>query len=77
MLAGLRQLTGAPVTAGARLEADLGLDSLALATLAATLRERFGERVNLSGYLAELELDELIELTAGQVADYVAGQVER
>jgi acyl carrier protein len=73
----LRQLTGAPVSAEARLEADLGLDSLAMAALAASLRAEFGDRVDLSGYLAELELDQLIELTAGQVADFVAGRTVR
>jgi acyl carrier protein len=68
----LRRLAGGPVTAGSRLEADLGLDSLAVAELAATLRAEFGNRVDLAGYLAELEFEELIELTAGQVADFVA-----
>ena len=75
MLDVLRSITGAPVTADVRLEADLGLDSLDVATLAAALRVRFGDRVELTGYLAELELDELIELTAGQLADFVAGQL--
>ena len=68
----LRQLAGAPVSAESRLEADLGLDSLAVAALAGTLRAEFGDRVDLAGYLAGLELDELIELTARQVADFVA-----
>jgi acyl carrier protein len=73
----LRQLTGAPVAAGARLEADLGLDSLELVALAGALRDRFGDRVDLPSYLAGLELDELIELTAEQLAHFVAGQVPR
>ncbi len=68
----LRQIVGAPVTADARLEADLGLDSLELVALAGALRDRFGDRVDLPGYLAELELDELIELTAEQLARFVA-----
>jgi acyl carrier protein len=71
----LRQLIGAPVSADARLEADLGLDSLDLTALAAVLRLRFGDRLDLAGFLAGLELDELIALTAGQLADWVANQL--
>jgi acyl carrier protein len=70
----LRQLANAPVRPESRLEADLGLDSLAIAALAGTLRARFGGRVDLAGYLAGLELDELIELNAQQVADYLASR---
>ncbi|HEU5268725.1 MAG TPA: acyl carrier protein [Jatrophihabitans sp.] len=72
VLDALGQFVGVPVAAGDRLETDLGLDSLELATLAATLRDRFGDRVDLSDYLAGLELDQLIELTAGQLAAFVA-----
>jgi len=72
VLDALGQVAGVPVAADDRLEADLGLDSLELATLAVTLRDRFGDRVDLSDYLAGLELDELIELTAGQLAAFVA-----
>lgn len=68
----LRRLSGVPVGPESRLEADLGLDSLAIAELAATLRAEFGDRVDLAGHLAGLELDELIGLTAGQLADLVA-----
>jgi hypothetical protein len=46
-----------------------------LAAFAAALRTRFGDRVELTAHLAELELDELIELTAGQVAAFVASRL--
>lgn len=72
----LRRLASVPVGPESRLEADLGLDSLAVAALAGALRAEFGDRVDLAGYLAGLELDELIELTAGQVADFVAGRTD-
>jgi len=68
----LGRVTGVPVAADARLESDLGMDSLELAALAAELRGRFGSRVDLGEYLAGLELDELIELTAGDLAEYLA-----
>lgn len=73
MLDALGRLAGGTVAADDRLEADLGLDSLEVAALAAMLREQFGDRVDLAGFLAGLELDQLIELTAGELAGYVAG----
>lgn len=77
VLGALGRVTGAPVAAGARLEGDLGMDSLELAALAAELRTRFGNRVDLPGYLAGLELDELIELTARDLAEYLAERADR
>jgi acyl carrier protein len=70
----LRPIVGASA-ADARLEADLGMDSLELAAFAAALRARFGDRVELADHLAQLELDELIGLTAGQVAAFVASRL--
>lgn len=75
MLAVVGRVTGAPVVADARLETDLGMDSLELATLAAELRGWFGNRVDLGGYLAGLELDELIDLTAGRLAGHLADRL--
>ncbi|WP_026425620.1 phosphopantetheine-binding protein [Actinokineospora inagensis] len=51
---------------------DLGLESIDLVTLAGLLTERFGPRVNLAEHLAEFDLDDVIGLTVGQIADYVA-----
>lgn len=74
VLEALRPIAGA-VAADARLEAELGMDSLELAAFAAALHARFGDRVKLADHLAGLELDELIELTAGQVAAFVASRL--
>src|SRR5690348_17190037 len=57
---------GARVTAASRLEADLRLDSLEVAALC-------GAGVDLAGYLAGLEIDEIIALTVGDVLGYVGG----
>lgn len=65
----------AALAPGTRLDGDLFLDSIELAALAAALRERFGPRVDLVGYVADLELDAVIELTLAQVAAYVGEQV--
>ena len=73
----LRQVVGAPARTADRLEADLGLDSLEVAALATGLRARFGDRVRLPDLLASLELDRLIDLTAADVAGYVADRVSQ
>ncbi|MGW2181135.1 acyl carrier protein [Streptomyces sp. NPDC001732] len=51
---------------------DLELESIDLVTLAGSLREHYGEKVNVALFVADLELDEIIALTVGQLVDYVA-----
>jgi hypothetical protein len=62
----------AAVTAGSRIEGDLGLDSLEVARWAELLTAAYGEPVALLDFLATLDVDQLIGLTVGDVADYVA-----
>ncbi len=64
-------LLSAGISSATRLEGDLCLDSLDLAALGALLRDRYGTAVNLAGYVAGLDIDEIIELTAGDVTGYV------
>jgi len=64
-------LLGAGLSAATRLEGDLGLDSLDLAALGAVLRDRYGTAVELVAYVAGLDIDEIIELTVGDVTGYV------
>ena len=48
------------------------LDSVELATLGELLRKRYGDRVDLAGFVATLDLDQLIGLTVADIAGYVA-----
>ncbi|GAB3532309.1 acyl carrier protein [Phytohabitans suffuscus] len=75
-LAGLlRDVTGederwaAAVTPESRLEDDLRLESVEVAALGEALRERYG--VDLPAHLAALDLDELVDLTVGDLARLV------
>ncbi|HEX4091196.1 MAG TPA: hypothetical protein VHZ33_20995 [Trebonia sp.] len=61
------------IAAATRLEGDLRLDSLDLAALSALLRERHGTAVDLAGYVAGLDIDQIIGLTVADVAAYVTG----
>ena len=68
---GDESLLSAGISAATRLERDLCLDSLDLVALGALLRDRYGTAVDLVGYVAGLDIDEIIELTVGDVCDYV------
>jgi acyl carrier protein len=54
---------------------DLELESIDLVALAGALREHYGDRVNVALFIADLELDEIIALSVGQLVDYVAGSL--
>jgi acyl carrier protein len=53
--------------------ADLELESIDLVALAGRLQEHYGERVNVAEFLADKDLDEVIELTVGALVRFVAG----
>ncbi|MGW0523644.1 phosphopantetheine-binding protein [Crossiella sp. NPDC003009] len=55
---------------------DLELESIDLVALAAELEERYGSRVNFAEFIAELELEQIIALTVGQLVDYVVGALD-
>ncbi len=59
------------------LDGDLLLDSIELAALGQRLRQRHGDRVDLVGYVAGLDIDQIIALTVADVAAYVATTSER
>jgi acyl carrier protein len=78
IIALLTDVTGADaswadrLTAPSRLEGDLHLDSLELAAFAARLRSVYGDGVDLAAFIAGLDIDQLIGLSVGDLADYVS-----
>jgi hypothetical protein len=74
----LRQATGeddaflAGIGPDTRLDGDLLVDSLELAALDVLLRQRYGDGVDLVGYVAGLDIDEIVALTVADVAGHVA-----
>ncbi|MGO1056858.1 phosphopantetheine-binding protein [Crossiella sp. CA198] len=64
------------VTMDSTFHDDLELESIDLVALAGQLEERYGARVNFAEFIAELELDEIIALTVGQLVDYVVGALD-
>jgi acyl carrier protein len=53
-------------------EGDLELESIEFVKLAAMLAERYGDRVDFVAFLAAKEVDEIIEMTVGEVVVHVA-----
>ncbi|MGP4023613.1 hypothetical protein [Actinomadura sp. 3N407] len=51
----------------------LALESIEFAALADLLRARYGDDADLSAFIAGLDLDQILNLTVGDVADHVAG----
>ncbi|MFL6111337.1 MAG: methyltransferase domain-containing protein [Catenulispora sp.] len=62
------------ITPATTLDGSLELESVELTALSQALRERFGPQVDLSSYVAELGVDEIIALTVGDVAAYVTAR---
>lgn len=75
----LRAVTGesaewaARITPDSAIEGDLGMSSMEVAELAERLGAVFGDRVDLTSYVAELDIDQLIGLTVADLVDYVEG----
>ncbi len=72
---GDEELLGFTITPATTFHEDLQLESVDLVGFAGDLGEHYGDRVNLAEYLSELDLDDVIALTVGQIADYVAGRI--
>lgn len=68
---GLGEMT--TITRDTRLLNDLAMESVDLVALGFQLQAHYGEAVNLAEFLAGFDLDSIIDLRAGQLADYVAG----
>ena len=62
----------AQVTPDSRLEGDLRLESIDLAALGESLRLAYGDQVDIAAFVADLDIDQIIGLTAGDLATYVA-----
>jgi acyl carrier protein len=65
------------VTTSSALERDLWLDSVELAALAVQIRSAYGTRADLAAFLSDLEVDELIGVTVGDLVGYIAGCLDR
>lgn len=71
-LIGEDYLLDVEVTMDTTFSDDLAVESVEFVALAEKLQDRYGERVDFAALIAEMELDEIIGMTVGQVVRYVA-----
>lgn len=76
-LVGDLDVLGIRIGPDTRFHDDLQLESIDLVTFSSLLAEHFGPDVNLADFLTQMELDEVIELRIGDIADYVASRLEQ
>lgn len=67
-------LLDGPLTMDTSFDQDLQLESIEFVALSEQLLEAYGEQVDFVGWLAEMELDEIVALTVGQVVAFVVSQ---
>ena len=68
-------LLDGPLTMETSFDEDLQLESIEFVALSEKLLETYGEQVDFVGWLAEMELDDIIALTVGQVVDFVVASL--
>ena len=50
---------------------DLELESIEFVTLADSMRERYGDTVDFVGFLAEMDVDQVINMRVGEVVTFI------
>ena len=61
-----------PITAETKFSQDLEMESIELASLSEKLQARYGDTVDFPAWLSGMELDDIINLTVGQLVDHIA-----
>ncbi|MFC1413551.1 hypothetical protein ACEZCY_29930 [Streptacidiphilus sp. N1-12] len=57
-----------------RIDGDLLVESHELAAWSLALRRHYGDRIDLVDHVAGLDIDQIIDLTVADVAEYVAAR---
>jgi acyl carrier protein len=63
------------VTLDTSFSEDLALESIEFVELSEKLQDRYGTRVNLAVFFADMDIDTIMVLTVGQLVDYVQAQL--
>lgn len=63
-----------PLSPETTIQSDLDLESFDIVRFGLALSERYGESVNMSAYLSEMDFELIPKLTLGDIAQYVARQ---
>jgi acyl carrier protein len=55
---------------------DIELESMEVMEIAERLIATYGERVDFIGWFAEMELEDLVEMTVGRVVDFIVASLQ-
>jgi acyl carrier protein len=51
---------------------DLDIESIEFVALGEALTGRYGDRVDLAGWIASMDVDEIIDMKVGRLVEYIA-----
>lgn len=60
-----------PITMETNINDDLELESIEFVALAEKLVDEYGDEVDFTGWLAEMEFEEIVELTVGDIVNQI------
>jgi acyl carrier protein len=61
-----------PVSMETRFAQDLEVESIEIVALAEKMQEVYGETIDFPAWLSNMELEEIINLSVGQLVDFIA-----
>jgi acyl carrier protein len=56
---------------------DLAVESIELVALSERLQERYGGRVDFVAFVADLDIEQIMAMTVGDLVDYIAASLAR
>ena len=71
-VAGDELLLVGPITEATSFNADLELESIEFVALAEKLQQHYGASVDFVGWISRKELDQIIQLTVGELVELIA-----
>ena len=71
-IAGDELLLVGPITETTSFNADLELESIEFVALAEKLQQHYGASVDFVGWISKKELDQIIQLTVGELVEFIA-----
>jgi len=70
-------LDDAEITMDTKFHDDLELESIDLVGLSGQLREHYGDKINFAAFIAERGLEEIIQLTVGDLVGYIVASLRK
>jgi acyl carrier protein len=72
---GAEYVLGLDIGMDTSFDADLELESIEFVKLSAMLNDHYGDRVDFVAFLADKTLNEIIDMTVGEVVTYLADRL--